>query len=147
MTNTPTSFGQFGHTLAFAEQTLTEVLRRHLTERQITPDTWYAMKLIAIRGPKLSRDALRQGLEGSRTMNADSTRELLARLEAEGLIGGDAEIELTAEGETLYYSLLDYVSRSTIELLSQFDVDDIDTTVRTIQAITERAKEGLDVAS
>ena len=147
MTNTPTSFGQFGHTLAFAEQTLTEVLRRHLAERQITPDTWYALKLIAMRGPNLSRDALRHDLEGSRTLNADSTRELLVRLEGEGLIGGDAEIDLTPEGERLYRSLVDYVSRPTAELLSQFDVDDIDTTVRTIQAITERANEGLDVAS
>jgi hypothetical protein len=144
---TATASGQFGQTLAFAERTLTEVLHRHLAERQITPGTWYALKLIATRGPTLDREALCRDLEGSRTLTADSTRQLLAQLGAEGLISGDAEIGLTAEGETLYRSLLEYVSRPAAELLGQFDAADIETTVRTIQAITERAAAGLEVTS
>src|ERR1700716_3564942 len=143
MTTPPAS--TFGQTLAFAERTLTAVLRQHLAERQTTPETWYALQLIATRGPGLSREALRHDLEGSRTLNAGSTRELLARLEAEGLIRGDAEVDLTAEGETLYRSLREYVARPTAELLSQFDAGDVETTVRTLQAITERAAEGLVV--
>jgi hypothetical protein len=39
--------------------------------------------------------------------------------------------------------LREYVAGATTTLLSQFDVDDIDTTVHTLQAITERAAEGL----
>jgi DNA-binding MarR family transcriptional regulator len=136
---TPDSFGQFGQTLAFAERTMTQVLRKHLAEREINPETWYALKLLAMRGPGFSREALSADLAGSRTLDADSTRRLLARLEAEGLIHGDAQVDLTTEGQTLYTSLSEYVSRPTIELLSQFDVDDIDTTVRTLRAITERA--------
>jgi hypothetical protein len=50
MPTTPESFGQFGQTLAFAERALTAVLRRHLAERQTTPETWYALQLIATRG-------------------------------------------------------------------------------------------------
>lgn len=133
----------FGPTLAFAEQTLTAVLHRHLAEHQIAPSTWYAMQLIAIRGPKLPREALVRGLESSRTLTADSTPELLDRLEAEGLIRGDREIDLTAEGEALHRSMREYVTGPTRELLSQFDADDIDTTVRTLQAITKRAGEQL----
>jgi DNA-binding MarR family transcriptional regulator len=132
-----------GPTLAFAEQTLTAVLHQHLAERQTKPETWYALQLIAIRGPNLAREALIHGLEGSRTLNADSTRELLARLEAEGLIRGDAELDLTPEGEALHRSLREYVTGPTAQLLSQFNADDIDTTVRTLQAITKRAAEGL----
>ena len=75
------------------------------------------------------------------TMTADSTRELLARLETEGLIRGDAEVDLTTDGEALHRSLREYISWPTIRLLSQFDVDDIETTVRTLQAITRRARE------
>ncbi|MBT2233331.1 hypothetical protein [Nonomuraea sp. NEAU-A123] len=135
----------FGPTLAFAEQTLTAVLHQHLTERQTKPETWYALQLIAIRGPNLAREALIRGLEGSRTLNAASTHELLARLEAEGLIRGDAELDLTAEGEALHRSLREYVTGPTARLLSQFNADDIDTTVRTLQAITKRAAEGLAV--
>jgi DNA-binding MarR family transcriptional regulator len=133
----------FGPTLAFAERTLTAVLRQHLAERQTTPETWYALQLIAMRGPRLAREALSRDLEGSQNLDADSTRELLARLEAEGLIRGDAELDLTAEGEALFRSLREYVTGPTAQLLSQFDPHDIDTTVRTLQAITERAAEGL----
>jgi DNA-binding MarR family transcriptional regulator len=133
----------FGRTLAFAERTLTAVLRKHLAERQTAPETWYALQLVATRGPAFSREALSTDLASSRSLNADSTRELLARLEAEGLIRGDAEVDLTAEGEALYSSLRDYVAGPTAELLSQFDPEDIDITMRTLQAITKRAEEGL----
>jgi DNA-binding MarR family transcriptional regulator len=133
----------FGRTLAFAERTLTAVLRKHLAERQTAPETWYALQLVATRGPAFSREALSTDLASSRSLNADSTRELLARLEAEGLIRGDAEVDLTAEGEALYSSLRVYVAGPTAELLSQFDPEDIDITMRTLQAITKRAEEGL----
>jgi DNA-binding MarR family transcriptional regulator len=141
---TPVPFGQ---TLAFAEQTLTAVLRRHLAERQTTPETWYALQLIAMRGPGLAREALIRDLERSRTLNAESVRALLTRLEADGLIRGDATLDLTADGQALYRSLREYVAGPTAQLLSQFDAEDIATTVRTLQAITERAAAGLDVAS
>ena len=143
MTTPPVAFGQFGQTLAFAERALSAVLRRHLAERETEPETWYALQLIATRGPGLARTALSDDLEGSRTLNAASTRELLARLEAEGLIRGDANVDLTAEGEALHRSLREYIAGPRDELLSQFDIDDIETTVRTLQAITERATQGL----
>jgi DNA-binding MarR family transcriptional regulator len=143
MTTPPAAFSQFGQTLAFAERTLTTTLRRHLAERGTQPETWYALQLIATRGPGLAREALTADLEGSRTLNPDSTRELLARLEAEGLIRGDAEVDLTPDGEALHRSLREYIAGPTAQLLGQFDRDDIETTVRTLQAITARAQEGL----
>jgi DNA-binding MarR family transcriptional regulator len=139
MTTPPAAFGQLGRALAFAERTLTAALRRHLAERGTTPETWYALQLIATNGPALARDALTADLEGSRTLDADSTRELLARLENDGLIRGDAELHLTADGQALHASLREYVARPTIRLLSQFDIHDVETTVRTLQAITEQA--------
>ncbi len=118
-TTAPAVFGQFGQALAFAEQTLTATLRAHLAERDTKPETWYALQLLGARGPGLSREELSHGLERSRTLNADATRELLERLEAEGLICGDTHVDL----------------------LSQFDLHDIETTVRILQAITKRAAE------
>jgi DNA-binding MarR family transcriptional regulator len=143
MTTPTVSFGQ---TLAFAERTLTEVLRRHLAERDTKPETWYALQLIGTRGPGLAREALTTDLESSRTLNADSTRELLARLEAEGLIRGDANVDLTTEGGTLFQSLRQFVAGPTARLLGQFNPEDIDTTVRTLQAITAKAAEELAAA-
>jgi hypothetical protein len=143
MTTPPASFSQFGRTLAFAERALTATLRQHLAERGAEPETWYALQLIATGGPELDRDALSADLEGSRTLNADSTRELLARLEAEGLIRGGAKVDLTAQGKALHRSLRDYIAGPTVRLLSEFQLDDVETTVRTLQAITARAEEEL----
>jgi hypothetical protein len=143
MTTPSDSFARFGQTLAFAERTLTAVLRRHLAERATTPETWYALQLIATRGPAVAREAVSRDLEGSPNLNADSTRELLARLETDGLIHGDAQLDLTTAGEAVHRSLREYIAVPRTRLLSRFDAEDIETTVRTLQAITERASEEL----
>jgi DNA-binding MarR family transcriptional regulator len=143
MSTGPPIYGQFGQALAFAERTLTTVLRDHLAERDTEPETWYALQLIATRGPALARDELSSVLEGSPNLDADSTCELLARLRADGLIDGDAHVDLTPEGAALHRSLREYVLRPTIELLGQFELEDIETTVRTLQAITDRVNRPL----
>ena len=147
MTTPPVSFNQFGQTLAFAERALSAVLRRHLAERQTTPETWYALQLVATRGPGLDRGALSRDLEGSPTLDADSTHALLARLEADGLIRGDAEVDLTTAGAAVHRSLRESIAGPRNQLLSQFEVEDIETTVRTLQAITARAEEQLALAA
>jgi hypothetical protein len=139
MSTAPPIYGQFGQALAFAERTLTTVLRDHLAVRGTEPETWYALQLIATRGPGLDRDELSSVLEGSPNLDADSTRALLSRLEADGLIEGEARVDLTPDGTSLHRSLREYISGPTTELLSQFELGDIETTVRTLQAITERA--------
>ena len=96
---------------------------------------------LGARGPGLSREELSHGLERSRTLNADATRELFERLEAEGLIRGDTHVDLTPEGEALHRSLREYIAGPAVRLLGQFDLHDIETTVRTLQAITKRAAE------
>jgi DNA-binding MarR family transcriptional regulator len=133
-------YGQFGQALGLAERTLSANLRAHLAERGIEPETWYALQLIATRGPGLARDELTGVLE-SPNFDPASVHALLARLEDDGLISGDAEVDLTDDGKTLHTSLREYIAGPTIELLTQFDVDDIETTVRTLKAITESAAE------
>src|SRR5580704_15573492 len=110
MTTPPAVYGQFGQALAFAERTLTATLREHLAQRDTKPETWYALQLVATRGPGLSREALTRDLEGSPRLDADSTRELLAELEAEGLITGDEHVDLTPVGQARHRSLREYVS-------------------------------------
>jgi hypothetical protein len=104
--------------LAFAERTLTATLRQHLAERQVMPETWYALQLIASRGPKLARQALSHDLEGSRNLNADTTRELLARLQHEGLIRGETQVDLTAEGGSTSSIRRSDMTRSTMRWTS-----------------------------
>jgi DNA-binding MarR family transcriptional regulator len=139
MTTQSPLFGQFGTALAFAERTLTTTLRAHLAKRGIVPETWYALKLVGTRGPGIARAELSGDLAGSRSLDSASADELLARLEAEGLIRGGERVDLTAAGEALYRSLSEYVTGSAAELLGQFDLSDVETTIRTLQAITKRA--------
>jgi DNA-binding MarR family transcriptional regulator len=139
MTTPPAVFSQFGPALAFAERTLTATLTKRLAERDTQPETWYALQLIARDGPGLSREALSRDLEGSPRLDAASTRDLLAGLEAQGLIRGGAQVDLTAEGQALHRSLREYIAVAAARLLGQFDIHDIETTVRTLQEITRRA--------
>ena len=147
MTTPSAIFGQFGRTLAFAERTMTATLREHLAQRGVAPETWYALQLAATGGPGIPRRELSRDLDGSRSLDASSAAELLARLEAEGLIRGDERIDLTAEGEALHRSLREYVAGPAARLLSQFDVNDVETTIRTLQAITQRAAEEASASS
>jgi DNA-binding MarR family transcriptional regulator len=147
VTTPSANFGQFGQALAFAERTMTATLREHLAQRGVVPETWYALSLAASRGPGIPRQALLGDLAGSRTLDAGSAADLLARLEAEGLLGGGERIDLTAEGEALYRSLREYVAGPTARLLSQFDPGDVETTIRTLRAIAQRAEQEASAAS
>ena len=63
----------------------------------------------------MPRPELTSDLAGSRSLDSSSAGELLARLEAEGLIRGEERVDLTAEGEALYRSLSEYVTGSAAE--------------------------------
>ncbi|HEY1831081.1 MAG TPA: hypothetical protein VGG38_12650 [Acidimicrobiales bacterium] len=141
MNEVPAAYSEFGQTLAFTERTLTAVLRDHLAQRGVEPDTWYALKLVAAGGPHVARSSLIRDLEGSRGVGPDFTRPLLTRLAAEGLITGDDAVDLTEEGAAFFESLREHVLGATIKLLGQFDLHDVETTVRTCKAIMARAQE------
>jgi hypothetical protein len=138
MSDTPAVYGQFGQALGLAERALSAVLRQHLAERNTVPEAWYALRLLATRGPAYPRADLTRLLE-SPTIDAKATAALLARLQAGGLIRGDAALDLTPAGEAQYQSLREYISGPAGQLLSQFDINDIETTVRTLQAVTAKA--------
>jgi hypothetical protein len=141
MTTPPAVYAQFGMAVAFAEQTLTERLHEHLANLGTEPETWYTLQLVATRGPALAREELSDALERSPNVDVESTLDLLARLEADGLIRGDEQVDLTDYGKAEHRRLREYIIGPTTELLSQFDIDDIETIVRTLQAITKRAAE------
>ena len=53
MSYTPAIYGQFGQALGLAERTLSGILRNHLAQRNIVPESWYTLRLLATRGPGL----------------------------------------------------------------------------------------------
>jgi hypothetical protein len=140
-TATPQIYGEFGQTLAFAERTLSAVLREHLAERDTEPEKWYALKLLAGTGETgWSRDELIGRLSSSPTFSAAAADDLLGQLEAGGLVThDDGALRLTSVGSAAFEDLRSYVAGPAVALLGQFDVRDIETTVHTLRAITERA--------
>ena len=88
--------------------------------------------------PAFPRADLVRLLEGP-GFDAVAASSLLARLESDGLIQGGSKLDLTAAGEAEYQSLREYISGPSVELLSQFDLHDIETTARTLQAIAAKA--------
>jgi hypothetical protein len=138
MPATPTIYSEFGQALGFAERTLTAVLREHLALHDTKPETWYALRLIGTQGPGVARADVVRGLS-SPNFNADAVSQLLARLEADGVIRGDTELELTSEGEDLHRSLREYILGPAVELLSQFPIEDIEITVHVLKSVTTRA--------
>ena len=137
----PSAYTEFGQTLAFTERTLTAVLRDHLAQRGVEPETWYALKLVAQGDPHVPRSSLVRDLEGSPRLDRDSTDALLTQLAADGLVAGDDAVQLTEEGRVFFESLRDHVLGATVNLLGQFDLNDVETTVRTCKAIMRRARE------
>src|SRR5277367_5935826 len=99
MNTVPPALAEFGQTLAFTERTLTKVLRDHLAQRDVEPETWYALKLVAQGGPHVARSAIVRDLEGSPRLDTDSTQALLDQLANNGLITGGDAVDLTEEGE------------------------------------------------
>jgi hypothetical protein len=140
-TATPQIYGEFGQALGFAERTLSAILRAHLAQRETIPEKWYSLKLLAgAGGAGMAPDVLVRTLSTAPTFSVHAAEVLLGELEGDGLVTGDeAAIRLSEAGQAEFADLRAYVAGPTVALLSQFDVSDIETTVRTLQAITERA--------
>jgi hypothetical protein len=147
MNAVPSAYAEFGQTLAFTERTLTAVLSDHLVQRGVEPETWYALKLVSQGEPDVARTSLVRDLEGSPRLDADSTDALLAQLASDGLIAGDDAVHLTEKGRVFFESLRDHVLGATVNLLGQFDLSDVETTVRTCKAIMRRAQEEAESAA
>ena len=77
---------------------------------------------------------------GGKVQSVDA-EPLLRRLEADGLIEGGDALSLTVAGRSYFGELRQYVIAPTTRLLSQFELADIKTTIRTLREITARAEQ------
>jgi DNA-binding MarR family transcriptional regulator len=142
MNAVPTAYVEFGQTLAFTERTLTAVLRRHLAQRGVEPETWFALKLIAQGGPEADRAAVLADLAASRGLDATIAGALLVRLTGEGWVAGAGDtVGLTPEGTAVFGDLREHVLGATANLLDHVELADIETMVRTLKAIIRLAQE------
>jgi DNA-binding MarR family transcriptional regulator len=131
-----------GTTIAFAQRELTALLHGFLAEQGAQPGTWYALKALSIRGPELPADAFRHELAQAPAVGPDAAGAVIDGLVAEGLIAvrADGTVAATAEGEAAFERLRESVDALTVEIQSPVDRADLETTIRTLGAVTKRAE-------
>ncbi len=144
---TTTNIRALGPALGMAERTLTRGLLSVLAETGTPAETWYAFQRLSVFGPAATADAFRRDLSDTMDLDGPAAAALLDGIVAAGLMhevsdpaGGDARITLTPAGEDLQRRIRASLAAGTGELIAPFDPEDIETTIRTLNALTERAR-------
>jgi DNA-binding MarR family transcriptional regulator len=105
----------------------------------ITFAEWVALRTLALQGPAIERDTLKDTLTSLLPGEAPAG-ELLDALRSRGLLGDDGDrIVLTADGEALFGRLQGEVGRTTAELYGDLDPEDLATTRRILAEVAQRA--------
>jgi DNA-binding MarR family transcriptional regulator len=148
MTDTRVPPPPFGQTVGEAQTALKTVLDHVLDEAGTTFDSWVVLNTLATRGRAIASDELRSNLAQALQTDAGAISELLERLRSTGLVrltadGGSREgplVELTEEGQVLHRSLRQSVGGASAKLLAGLGPSDVETTIRVLREVTERAK-------
>jgi DNA-binding MarR family transcriptional regulator len=137
-----------GQAVGLAEAELTKLLAGVLAETGTSRRTYLAMQRLSFLGGAAAPAALVADLSDALAIDEPAAAELADSLRDAGLIHDlerDATrggvVELTAAGAALQDRLRRSAGRVSAELVAPFDASDIETTIRTLQAVTERARQ------
>jgi DNA-binding MarR family transcriptional regulator len=137
-----------GQAVGIAETELTKLLAGVLAETGTSRETYLAMQRLAFLGGAPALEAFVLDLTEALAIDKPSavalaeslqTAEIIHDLERDAVRG--RVVELTAAGVALQDRLRRSVARVSAELTAPFDAADIETTIRTLQAITDRARQ------
>ena len=144
-TRPPATIGQ---AVGIAETELTKLLAGVLAETGTPRETYLAMQRLSFLGGAPAAAAFVADLSDALALDEPSAAALADSLRAAGLIHdlerdatGGGVVALTAAGVALQDRLRGSVGRLSAELVAPFDASDIETTIRTLQAVTERARQ------
>jgi hypothetical protein len=127
-----------GQTVALAQQALTRRLHALLADLDTEPAHYYALRVVATRGP-LSSGALDWQLAQA-PVSADAAADALATLVGDRLLALDGDtVALTDAGTQALARLAEPIGALSRELLAPLDPEDLAVTIRTLQAATARA--------
>jgi DNA-binding MarR family transcriptional regulator len=137
-----------GQAVGLAEAALTRLLAGVLAETGTSRETYLAFQRLRFLGGAAAMDAYVGDLSDALSLDGPAAAALAGSLQTAGLIheferdaSGGPVVELTAAGAALLDRILGSVARVTAELTAPFDAADIETTIRTLQAVTERARQ------
>jgi hypothetical protein len=142
MTDTQQTQIPLGQAVGQAEAVLSRFLAEVLAETGTERQTYLAMQRLALAGGAADRETYVRDLAVALELDLWAAGELADRLAAGGLFEcEDATVRLSARGAGLRGRILGSAGQVTAKLTETLDPVDVETTIRTLQDVTERASE------
>jgi DNA-binding MarR family transcriptional regulator len=134
-----------GREVALAQRALSDLLNSYLAEVNTNFPGWFALSTLATEGSALPIGAFRRDLATRLRIDEASVAALVDGFQATGAVrlngtGDGALLELTDEGAEFHGRLSDATQRNTAELLDTLVPEDVDTTIRVLRVLAERAE-------
>jgi DNA-binding MarR family transcriptional regulator len=130
-----------GQAVGQAEASLTRLLAGVLAEAGTSRQTYLGLQRLTALGGQATREAYVRDLSDWLQLDGPAAGKLAGELVTAGLAEtrGDT-IRLSARGQVLRDAILGAAARITGPMLATLDRGDLETTIRTLQEITRRAR-------
>jgi DNA-binding MarR family transcriptional regulator len=130
-----------GPAVGQAQASLTRLLTGILAESGTSHQTWLGLQRLAALGGQATGQAYERDLSDWLLLDGPAAARLAGDLVAAGLADTrDGTVRLTAQGRGLREQVLAASAKITGPMLAAIDRDDLETTVRTLDEITRRAR-------
>jgi hypothetical protein len=130
-----------GQAVGQAQASLTRLLTGILAGSGTSYQAWLGLQRLAALGGRATEEAYRRDLSDWLLLDGPAAGLLAGDLVAAGLAGTqDGRIALTGQGRALREQVLAASATITGPMLATIDRDDLETTVRTLEEITRRAR-------
>jgi DNA-binding MarR family transcriptional regulator len=130
-----------GQAVGQAEASLTRLLIGILAESGTTHETYLGLQRLTALGGQATREAYERDLSDWLQLDGPGASRLAGELVTAGLVAADdGTIRLTTPGRALREGVLAASAKITVPMLATLDRDDLETTVRTLDEITRRAR-------
>ncbi len=147
MTETRPVAPLFGEQLGNTHRAVRALFNDVLGANATTFDRWVVLRMLARHGSAMRGADLRRDLAEGLETDSSSVAKLVQRVEVDGLIRetaapGEPEatlVELTSEGEAIHQRLSEAAQGTGDRLLGGLDPDDLQTTLRVLGQVHERA--------
>jgi DNA-binding MarR family transcriptional regulator len=130
-----------GPAVGQAQASLTRLLTGILAESSTSHQVWLGLQRLAALGGQATREAYQRDLSDWLLLDGPAAARLAGDLVAAGLADTEGgAVRLTAQGRGLREQVLAASAKITGPMLATIDRDDLETTVRTLDEITRRAR-------
>ena len=130
-----------GQAVGLAQASLSRLLTGILAESGTSYQAWLGLQRLTAAGGQATREAYERDLSDWLQLDGPAATRLAGDLVAAGLADtADGAIRMTARGRGLREEVLAASAKITEPMLATIGRDDLETTVRTLDEITSRAR-------